>query len=261
MSFKLFIVYTVSFFLHLPARVPVLGAIRFDFLLFIIICLCLLLEKRRLVLSEDERKTIKIIAILFGYIFFSLPFIEWQGSVLFQNLPAFIKAVSFLFFSFYTITSEKRLRVFMAVFILCQIFRVLEPLYLHAMYGYWGSRAFYAGGREFMLRLSGAPSDVINPNGLAYVIASVFPFLHYYSTLPGWKYKVLYVVSAPLLIYALVLTGSRSGFLALLIVLAAIVYRSTRKASMHFIPHWKRNATPWRNRALPPSTWHGGSSG
>ena len=42
---------------------------------------------------------------------------------------------------------------------------------------YWGDAA-HIGGGEFLNRLSGAPSDVINPNGLAFVIIIALPFMY-----------------------------------------------------------------------------------
>ena len=34
-----------------------------------------------------------------------------------------------------------------------------------------------------MERLSGAPYDIVNPNGLAFIIVSVLPFYYYYAEL------------------------------------------------------------------------------
>src|SRR5690606_42071421 len=51
-------------------------------------------------------------------------------------------------FTALTIDTEKRLKWFIAVFVFCQIFRVLEPLYLNITQGYWGSATHLQGDRK-----------------------------------------------------------------------------------------------------------------
>jgi hypothetical protein len=118
----------------------------------------------------------------------------------------------------------------MLVFLACQSFRILEPLYLHVVTGYWGSLASMANW-EYMYRLSGAPHDIVNPNGLAFIIVSVIPFLFYYS---GINKKVFFLslFCMPLFIWALMLTSSRSGFIALLAVIGFIVMKTRYKVIM-----------------------------
>src|SRR5690606_9877918 len=132
-------------------------------------------------------------------------------------IPNFIKAIVFLYFMALIVDSDKRLKWALAVFIGCQVFRVLEPLYLNITQGYWGAST-YLGGTNFASRLSGAPADVINPTELGFGIATVIPFLHYLLFSRGWFSKLLYLSLMPALIYALILTMSRGAFLALLVV-------------------------------------------
>lgn len=87
-----------------------------------------------------------------------------------------------------------------------------------------------SGGSEFMDRLSGAPADVINPNGLAFVVIIILPFLHCLmgrskSHLMKLGYLVLLLIS----LYVLMLTGSRSGLIGVAIVLAGLLLTSHRK--------------------------------
>ncbi len=168
----------------------------------------------------------KAIFVLFGYIVFSLPLVEWPGSVVRANIDPFIKAVVFLFFTALIIDTETRLKWFIGVFVFCQVFRVLEPLYLNITQGYWGSATHLSGG-DFASRLAGAPADVINPNELGFVIATAIPFLHYLLWPLGWKSKILYVALMPAMLYALILTMSRGGFIALLVV-AFLVFKESR---------------------------------
>lgn len=226
-AFKLYILFMISFFLRLPARFPVLGVVRFDLLLVGLIFLTLLFQGRTK-REKDLSDTPKLLITLIIYILISFPFVRWPGSVLNVGIPNFIKAVIFYYYTFAMIDSERRLKLFIWIFVACQSFRILEPLYLNQVNGYWGDQT-HAGGGEMMARLAGAPVDIINSNGLAFVIASVIPFYHYLCLSAFPKLKMIYFALLPLFLYALVLTASRTGLLALGIVLFGIFYKSKRK--------------------------------
>src|SRR5690606_32457708 len=129
------------------------------------------------------------------------------------------------------IDTEFRLKWFVGVFLFCQIFRVLEPLYLNVTQGYWGS-ATSLSNNEFADRLSGAPADVINPNELGFVIVTIIPFLHYIVFPRNLKFKFLYIFLMPLLFYALVLAMSRGAFIALFVIGFFILKDSKRKSRL-----------------------------
>jgi O-antigen ligase len=165
-------------------------------------------------------------------VFISLPLVEWPGSILRHNLPLFVKCVTFFYFTALIIDTDRRLRIFLLVFIACQVFRVLEPLYLHVTQGYWGEWT-YLGEGDWARRLAGAPNDIINPNGLGFVIVTVIPYLHYLVWGSEKKlHRIIYIVLMPMLIYALILTMSRGAFLALCVVIWMIFKKSDRKFSM-----------------------------
>lgn len=227
LAFKLYILFIVSFFLHLPARIPVLGLIRFDLLLVAVIG-ALVVSSQQREANGSVSETDRIFRMLLGYFAVSVPLVEWPGSVLWTGIPNLIKAVIFYFFTVSIITTQERLRVFMGVFIACQSFRILEPVYLHIVDDYWGDVTHIEYG-AFMDRLSGAPSDVINPNGLAFVIVTVIPFFHYLTLSSRMMYRLVYFGLLPVFIYALVLTASRSGMLCLGAILIGIFLRSQRK--------------------------------
>jgi O-antigen ligase len=229
LSFNIYLIFIISWFTHLAARVPALGAIRFD------LCLILFLTLIIMFGTKDENKSIaiktskthKIIKILLLYIVVTLPFVQWPGSVVRNGIENYVKAIVFYYFTIYLVDDERKLKRFILVFLGCQTFRILEPVYLHVTSGYWGSIASM-GGWEFMNRLSGAPSDTVNPNGLAFIILTVIPFfLCLYNT--SFINKILAVIILPISIYALILTASRSGMLALLILLFVFFLKSKNK--------------------------------
>lgn len=231
--FKLYLLFTVSWFLHLPARFPILGVIRFDLILIVLIFFLIVTNK-----SGYENKPIdstsKILIVLFAYTIISIPFAQWPGSVLKTGLPNFIKAIIFYYYTISLIDSEKKLKTFTIVFLVCQSFRIFEPMYLHITTGYWGSST-HMGEGEMMARLAGAPSDIINSNGLAFVIATVIPFYHYLCLSSSKKLRLLYLTVLPIFLYTLVLTASRSGFLALIVILAGIFLKTRKKVAFAVI--------------------------
>ncbi|OEY67745.1 hypothetical protein BG841_15790 [Marinobacter sp. X15-166B] len=219
-------IYLVSFFLHLPARFPPLGVIRFDLILVGLITFLILSSKFTNIFRLDDAS--KYLLAIFIYAIVSLPLVQWPGSVINTGLIAFIKGAIFYFFTVNLVIGERRLKLTIIVFVVCNLIRVIEPLMLHLTTGYLGSKT-HLGGGEFASRLSGAPSDIINPNGLAFVIATVIPFLHYVFSQINKKAFFLYLVLISLLMYTMVLTLSRSGILALGIIALGIWIKSSRK--------------------------------
>jgi putative inorganic carbon (HCO3(-)) transporter len=227
LAFRLFLLFVGCWFIHVSERVGFLGVIRFDLLLLASICgLMLTLE------SNSKPALIpKLILGIAAYTVVTIPFVQWPGSVVSAGLPNFIKAIVFYFFTVQLVTTESQLKKLLTVFVLGQTFRVMEPLYLNQTQGYWGSFTTMMGdnGIEFMERLAGSPFDVINGNGLAAVIVTVVPFLHFLGPLT-WIGTVIYLLYLPLGLYTLTLTASRSGLLALAMTVAFMWRHSKRKA-------------------------------
>ena len=219
--------FVVSWFLHIGSRAAVLGVLRLDLVLILLISALIFFSKPDREFPSTPGSTERMIKIMFVYLILSLPLVEWPGSVVRAGIPNYVKAVVFYFFTIALVTDESKLKKFMFVFLSCQAIRVIEPVAMHLTSGYWGSHASMANW-EAMDRLSGAPSDVINPNGLAFVILMVFPFIHYLTSV-NWKNKVIYVALSPVLIYALLLTASRTGFVCLFVILVGIWWKSKRK--------------------------------
>ena len=223
----LYLVFIASWFLHLGVRVPALGAIRFDLLLVILISVLSVLTAANRTPEERGWTPARFVLILVGYAFLTLPFVQWPGSVLKSGFPEFVKAAVFCLFTATLVRDRHGLRLLLMVFVGCQSFRVIEPLYLHVTEGYWGSVATMANF-EFLDRLAGSPYDVVNPNGLAFVIVTTLAFVHFLAPLTKIG-RVAYMIYGPLAIWALLLTASRTGLLALSIVAVAIWVKSRHK--------------------------------
>ena len=227
--FALYLMFVVFYFLRPQAHWPVIGVARPTVILLVLLLLVLLVNSRQLT-GRLKTPIAKPLLVFIAYIFVSLPFVEWPGSVIKNNLEPFVLVVSLFFLTVWTVDSPNRLRRAVDVFVLCQLARVLDPLRLHVTEGYWGSEA-HLGGGEFMDRLAGAPWDVVNPNGLAFVCVTAFAFVYY-----GWFVhgsgvkKALALGLLPINVYVLLLTGSRSGLIALLVVILGMVMLSRHRA-------------------------------
>ncbi|MBZ5555294.1 MAG: O-antigen ligase family protein [Acidobacteriia bacterium] len=232
LSFRVYLVFIVSYLVHLPARYSILGAIRFDLILVALIGATLFFSKPKRT-GEGLSLTSKILIVLWIDILVSIPFAAWPGTVIQAGIPNMIASAIFYYYTITLINSEKRLKIFILVFVACQSLRVFEPLYLHFTTGYWGDSTNMGGAKLLMMdRLAGAPTDTVNPNGLAAIICTIVPLYHFLGFQSSWKSKVVYLGAMPLLAYALVLTASRSGFLAFLVILIGILIKSKKKALM-----------------------------
>lgn len=228
LAFSLYLFYAISYFLHFTTRVPGIAVVRPDLLLVLGIAGMLIVAKVRMG-EGGPANTARLLNWLFIYIVVSLPFVEYPGSVIRKGLPDLLKVAVFFYFTYFIVDTDKRLRKFVIVVIGCQVFRVFEPLYLNLTTGYWGDAA-YLGGSNWLARLAGAPSDVVNPNGLAFLVITAMPFLHY-TMLSSRKFivKCAYFGLLMPLLYALMLTGSRSGFVGLAVVVAMFIWKSKHR--------------------------------
>lgn len=223
----MFILYQLDFFLHTAARIPGLGMIRPSMLMFLIIAMLLFFQREKFA-YRLQQPIVKAFSAFLLMLLLTLPFVKYPGSAVKENFSLFMKAIVFLYFTALILDTERRLKISLCVFVGCQIIRVLEPLYLNITTGYWGSST-YLGDNEFANRLSGAPSDVINPNELGFVIVTAIPFIHYFLLPKKFWIKIFYCGLIAVLLYALILTMSRGAFLALLVVGWFVFNESRRK--------------------------------
>jgi putative inorganic carbon (hco3(-)) transporter len=227
-AFRLFLLYTISYFLHFTERIHALAVMRPDLILVILITGILIVGGVKLG-PEGKSSTAKLLNWLLIYILVSLPFIEYPGSVLRKGFPDLLKVAAFFYFTFLIVDTDKRLRTFVIVAIGCQVIRVLEPLFLNVTTGYWGDAA-YLGDGQWLQRLSGAPSDVINPNGLGFLVITAIPFMHYIMlSSKSSVMKLAYAGLLLVLLYALMLTGSRSSMVGLVVVVGMMILKSKHR--------------------------------
>jgi putative inorganic carbon (HCO3(-)) transporter len=224
-----FVAFIIVTFGNLPSRYEFIGILR-PTVIFIVLLVVLALVYWQQVSRNLAGPATRWLWILLLYILISLPLVEWPGSVINKNLEVLLKGVVFYFFTVFFVDNPQRLRLVLLAFLCTQMWRVLEPVWLHVTQGYWGSATFM-GADDMMDRLSGAPSDSINPNGLAFVIVTVLPFVHFWARQRAdFKSWLVYGAVGGLLVYALVLSSSRSGMLALAIEICCFIFFAKRRA-------------------------------
>jgi putative inorganic carbon (hco3(-)) transporter len=232
-AFYLFCAFIVSYFGRLARRVPLLGSVHFDLILAAITMLAIVLASRRKAPQRFRLAQLDPVAkrlwILLAYIIVTVPFVEWPGSAV-RNLEPFTKSLCFFFFVLATVDTTQKLRTLLAVYTATQVWRVVEPLYMHLTAGYWGDFTSL-GNWQYMDRLSGSPYDIINPNGLGFVVIMTLPMLHFLIKPNTAVRRALWIAVAIAMCYALVLSASRSGFLALVFLCLFAIWRSKHRAA------------------------------
>ena len=232
-AFFVFCVFLISYFTRLAVRFPVLGKLHIDFVLAILSVVAVVFAARgphtEPLAQRLQGPVARRLGILFAYIVVTIPFVEWPGSV-FHNLGLWAKSVCFFFFVVATVDTTKKLKILLGVYAATQLWRVLEPLYMHMSSGYWGDYTSL-GNWEYMDRLSGSPYDIINPNGLGFVVIMTLPMLHFLVRPDTTLRRIVWAALAGAMCYALVLSASRSGFLALVFLCLFIIWRSRHRVA------------------------------
>lgn len=225
--FVIYCIYVVDYYVRVSARVPGLGVLRPTLVLFALILVMLFTQARHLK-GRLGTPAAKALLALLVYILVTLPMTSWPGSVI-NNLEPYARAVAFFYFTVLIVDTPRRLYVFLFVLVGCQMFRVLEPLFLNITTGYLGDKT-YLGAGEFAGRLAGAPHDVVNPNGLGFVAVTCIPYLYYCLFVNQKAYlKVVAVALMAACTYVIVLTLSRGAMVALAVILWIIFRESQRK--------------------------------
>jgi putative inorganic carbon (HCO3(-)) transporter len=225
--FVLYCAFTIDFYVRFSARVPALGSLRPTLLLFAALVVLLFIQRGNLK-GRINGPAAKYLVVLLAFIAVSLPFTSWPGSVM-RNFGDFLRTVAFFPFMLLIVDSPRRFFFFLWTVVACQLFRVLEPLYLNITEGYMGDST-HLGGSEFAGRLAGSPHDVVNPNGLGFIAVTCIPFL-YYMLFDSGRLLLKALGGALILacIYVLILTMSRGAMVALAVTFLVILLNSPRK--------------------------------
>jgi putative inorganic carbon (HCO3(-)) transporter len=227
-GFRLLLLVTLFMLLSLAEQIPGLGAARPTLLLTLVLIVISIANFSR-VKHRLQNPAAKAVTGLAIYILVTFPLAYWPGSVL-NNLPHLIISFGYFYFISIYVDSVRRMEIFLAVYTSAQVFRVLAPLFLHLTTGYWGDQTYLGYDTGFIPRLAGAPWDIVNANGLASLVAITIPFLYFWGRSKGTLTLMGFVLPLSLvLIYAMMLTLSRSTLLALGVEAFAVLMFSKKR--------------------------------
>ena len=115
-TFFLFIVYQLVFFLNMPSRISGLAIIRPSLLLFALIALLLIFQREKFSYKFNQ-PIFKAFHAFLIMILITLPFVKFPGSVLRENFALYMKAIVFLYFAALILDTEKRFKIALFVFV------------------------------------------------------------------------------------------------------------------------------------------------
>ncbi len=149
---------------------------------------------------------IKIIFAMFGWMVLTIPFAYWRGGSFQQVFFEFSKAVIVTLTLIVTVTRKVELRRLMLVQALGVALMTIAAVLVN---------------NRTQGRLSGVGDALLsNPNDLAINVALNWPLcLLFLITARGMAAKLFWAISMLIMIYALIQTYSRAGFLALMVAL------------------------------------------
>jgi probable O-glycosylation ligase (exosortase A-associated) len=220
-------VFVAFYYLRPTDFVPELGALRMP--LFIASVTSTGLLVRRLLSREKlvEGWYVKAFLALWGVMWFSVPLATWRSNS-FSHAMDFAKTVAMIWMVYMSIRSEKQLTLGV---------RLLGWLALwlagSTVYSYHGGNVETSGD----LQRAGAGNMLLgDPNDTAAVILMMFPLCYYlFFHDPKQWMRGVYALAMALSLVAVVLTGSRGGFLGLVFLLLLLWVRSRRKVLGLFV--------------------------
>ena len=183
----------------------------------------LLLARQKLI----EGWYVKWFLALWGAMLLSVPLSLWRGNS-FSGAQDFLKSVAMVWMIYMAVRSEKQL-----TFAVRMLGWMALWLAVSTIYNYKTGNVEMSG----QLPRAGADSSMLgDPNDLAAYILMLFPLCYYlFFNDPKKWLKLVYASAMVMILVAVVLTGSRGGFLGLVVLLFLLWLFSRRKILGAFI--------------------------
>jgi hypothetical protein len=231
--FRLLLLYSIIYFCRTGDYIPFVGkvalldTIRHELLVAVMVLITIIFNgngQRNVAVAfqNDAWKTYTFFVIL---TFFSIPFSVWPGNA-FDWFVDFFKLFLFCVMVVACIQTEDEFNKFILLYIVCMVYIAYGPLqnYLTGTFMY-----DYSGGT--VTERIGSPIRFYgNPNVLAITLLQCVPFIYYRITYNGLFQKVvvnsIWLGIIVLLLFIVIVTGSRGGFLVLGGMVLLIGYRS-----------------------------------
>lgn len=215
----IFCVYVVSWYLQIGYRRPILGEIRFEFILALILSMVAVLKLPQIQLNHPLYKIVIIyFLLLIIHTFFSVD-TEISKKILIDRVFKF--SVMALFIIAF-VRSPRALIFFIAAFLFACLKMGQEGLVGKISGGMiWESQGY--------MRLRGVTPMYGHPNSFSGMALGTLPFIYYYFPLANKYVRCLFIIQALLSFNIIIFTASRTGYVALLGAISYLLYNSKKK--------------------------------
>lgn len=218
----LFSVYVLTWFLEVGKRIEFLGAIRFEFLLGAVltaIAVPSLLQGRTVDPNPLPKYAIAYLAFVTLHLPLSQSFaVSWDTYV-----DRVLKFSCMTLFLWAFVRDPKTLRLFIAAFLLACL-KLGQEAFVGKL---TGSMVWENQG---VMRLNGAPGTLFgHPNSLSGLAVGTLPFIYFLWPCVSRRARIVLVVLLVFAVNIIVFTGSRTGYIGTLLLVAFLFLRSPRK--------------------------------
>jgi len=222
-----FLFYTLFLYLQGGVRFPMLGEIRFEMLMGLVLgptALTLFLHRKDKDTGNVVSWSIALLIIMLVMVLLSRYVghswdVMWNRTIKFSIFGLCIASF---------ITSPKDLRWFLGAFLLA----FLKMGHEGFMGTLDGSLIWY---NQEIPRLHGATPNYMHPNSFSGTQLGTLPYLYYFFPLLPWYGQAILAIQSILCGNVILRTGSRTGYLALIVAVSAIVWLSKKRLKSVFV--------------------------
>ncbi|AMN47455.1 hypothetical protein ACG33_10150 [Steroidobacter denitrificans] len=225
--FYVFLFYTLFLYLQGGVRFPFLGQIRFEMLMGLVLgptALTLFLRRKDkdtgsvLAWSVALLSVMLVMVLLSQYVAYSWD-VMWNRTIKFSIFGLCIASF---------ITTPKDLRWFFGAFLLAFL-KMGQEGFVGSLDG---SLIWY---NQEIPRLHGATPNYMHPNSFSGTQLGTLPYLYYFFPLLPWYGQVILGVQSIFCGNVILRTGSRTGYLAFIVAILAIVWLSKKRLRSIFV--------------------------
>lgn len=217
-----FSLYLLVWFLEFGKRVPLLGALRFEFILGALLSMAAVITIAGRIESNQSRLT-KYICGYFLFLLAHLSISQFVGVSWDAFVDWIVKFSCVTLFTYAFVRNPKTLRIFVAMLLL-----VFLKIGSEAFIGKITSSMVWEN--QGIMRLHGTVGSRFgHPNSLSGLAVSMLPFLYYLLPVVERKWRIVLCVLFVFAVNIIVFTGSRTGYLAAIALALFLWWRSAKK--------------------------------
>lgn len=225
--FVLFLVYVVYWYLQGSFRIPALGAIRFEFIMGLVLSIFAIPAY----LNNPNRDRCGLgiwVTALILLAAFMVPFSYVPDISLDVFVDRVIKFALFGLFIAAFVSTPKRLKLFIGAFLLACM-KMGQEGFLGNITGslIWENQG--------IPRLHGPTPNYAHPNSFSGMALGTLPFIYFFFRPSTWYIRILLMILLIFAINIVLFTGSRTGYVGLIVGLAYLIRKSKKRMRALFI--------------------------